>query len=812
MELFEERGEEIPVIASVTIVDASGRTLSGQTPEAFWISVAHAPLIGVGINCSLGPDTMRPFVEELVTVSNGLVACWPNAGLPNAFGGYDMTPKQMAESLGDFARRGWLNFVGGCCGSGPEHIQAIAEEVKDVSPHVPSGREPYSRFSGLEPLTVRPDSNFIMIGERTNITGSRRFARLIKSENYEEALDVARHQVEGGANILDVNMDEALLDSAKAMTTFLNLIATEPDIAKLPIMIDSSDFAVIEAGLKCLQGKGIVNSISLKEGEEKFKEQARTIRRYGAAVVVMAFDEEGQATTADRKVEIGERAFRILTEEVGFAPEDIILDPNVLTVATGIDEHNEYAKAFIDATRQLKALCPGAKVSGGISNLSFSFRGNPLVREAMNSAFLYHSIEAGLDMGIVNAGQLEVYEEIPTELRELVEDVLFNRRSDATERLVKYAHAHKGESKEREKDLAWREAPVEERLSHALIKGITEHIDDDVEEARKKYGRPLAVIEGPLMNGMNIVGDLFGSGKMFLPQVVKSARVMKKAVAHLTPFLEAEKAEADDQAKILLATVKGDVHDIGKNIVGVVLACNGYKVIDLGVMVPAEKILETAKKEQVDLIGLSGLITPSLDEMVHVASELERIGFHIEPTHRGQDSAGVWSRCRPRDRCLTRRRRRGRAHGPGNGKRFTRAHRKRTGKGPASFRGRHRAGDPPLCRSSRKAVCPRVVAVRHRQARFSWDPYPRRRFARGNRSLHRLDPVLPRLGAPRHLPHDSRQTRRRQRSAGAFRKRRQTPGRDRPRGASSSPGRLRILRCQLGRRRHHFIHRRQTHG
>jgi 5-methyltetrahydrofolate--homocysteine methyltransferase len=468
-----------------------------------------------------------------------------------------------------------------------------------------------------------------MIGERTNVTGSRKFARLIQEGSYEEALDVARHQVEGGANIIDVNMDEGLLDSKKAMTTFLNLIATEPDIAKVPIMVDSSDFSVIETGLKCFQGKGVVNSISLKEGEEKFKEQARTVRRYGAAVVVMCFDEDGQATSAERKVAIGERAYRILTEEVGFPPEDIIIDPNVLTVATGIEEHNDYAKAFIEATRQLKERCPGAKVSGGISNLSFSFRGNPLVREAMNSAFLYHAIEAGLDMGIVNAGQLEVYEEIPKDLRDLVEDVLFDRRPDATERLIEYAHAHKGEGKEREKDLAWRDAPVEERLSHALIKGITEYIDEDTEEARKKLGRPLSVIEGPLMDGMNTVGDLFGSGKMFLPQVVKSARVMKKAVAYLTPFLEEEKQEASDQGKVLLATVKGDVHDIGKNIVGVVLACNGYKVIDLGVMVPAEKILETAKKEKADIIGLSGLITPSLDEMVHVASEMERVGFQV---------------------------------------------------------------------------------------------------------------------------------------------------------------------------------------
>ncbi len=627
--LFEERKIHLPVIASATIVDASGRTLSGQTPEAYWVSVSHAPLFGVGINCSLGPDTMRPFVEELATVSSVFMACWPNAGLPNAFGGYDLTPERMAATLRDFAREGWLNFVGGCCGSGPDHIRAIAEAVDGMAPHVPSQPESYSRLSGLESLTLRPDSNFTMIGERTNVTGSRKFARLIKEGHYEEALDVARQQVEGGANILDVNMDEALLDSKKAMTTFLNLIATEPDIARIPIMVDSSEFAVIETGLKCLQGKGVVNSISLKEGEENFKKQARTIRSYGAAVVVMCFDEEGQATSAERKAKIAERAYRLLTEEVGFAPEDIIIDPNVLTVATGIEEHNDYAKAFIEATRQIKERCPNAKVSGGISNLSFSFRGNPLVREAMNSAFLFHAIEAGLDMGIVNAGQLEVYEEIPKDLRKLVEDVLFDRHPDATERLIEYAHAHQGDAKEREKDLVWREAPVEERLSHALVKGITEYIDEDTEEARQKLGRPLSVIEGPLMNAMNIVGDLFGAGKMFLPQVVKSARVMKKAVAYLTPFLEEEKTEASDQGRVLLATVKGDVHDIGKNIVGVVLACNGYKVIDLGVMVPAEKILETAKKEQAHIIGLSGLITPSLDEMVHVASEMKRLGFKV---------------------------------------------------------------------------------------------------------------------------------------------------------------------------------------
>jgi 5-methyltetrahydrofolate--homocysteine methyltransferase len=630
--LFDERGIVLPVIASVTIVDESGRTLSGQTPEAYWISVSHAPLLAVGINCALGPAAMRPYVEDLAKVSNVLVSCVPNAGLPNAFGGYDETPAQMAETLSDFARAGWLNFAGGCCGSTPDHVRAIAEAVASQKPHVPSKPERFSRLSGLEPLTIRPDSNFILVGERTNVTGSRKFARLVKDGAFEEALQVARQQVEGGANILDVNMDEGLLDSARAMTTFLHLIGSEPDIARLPIMVDSSKFSVIEAGLKCLQGKGVVNSVSLKEGEEAFLEQARKVRRYGAAIIVMAFDESGQATTVESKVKICERAYRILTEEVGFPPEDVIFDPNVLTVATGLEEHNDYARAFIEATREIKKRCPGAKVSGGISNLSFSFRGNDYVREAMNAAFLYHAIEAGLDMGIVNAGQLALYDDIEPELKRLIEDVLFDRSPEATERLIAHAQAHAGPGKKQDKDEKWREAGVEERLKHALVHGIVDHIESDTEEARKKFDRPLSVIEGPLMDGMNVVGDLFGSGKMFLPQVVKSARVMKKAVAYLEPFMDEEKrasGASTDKAKIVLATVKGDVHDIGKNIVGVVLACNGYRIIDLGVMVPAEKILDTAEKERADLIGLSGLITPSLDEMVHVASEMERRKFAL---------------------------------------------------------------------------------------------------------------------------------------------------------------------------------------
>jgi 5-methyltetrahydrofolate--homocysteine methyltransferase len=631
-DLFEERGVVLPLISSLTVVDESGRNLSGQTPEAYWISVSHAPLLAVGINCALGPSTMRPYVEELASVSDVLVSCAPNAGLPNAFGGYDETPEQMARTLGEFASEGWLNFAGGCCGTTPDHIQAIAESVRHYTPHTPSPTSTLTQLSGLEPLTIRPESNFIVIGERTNVTGSRKFARLVTSGAFEDALDVARDQVEGGANILDVNMDEGLLDSAKTMTTFLNLITTEPEIARLPIMVDSSKFSVIEAGLKCLQGKSIVNSISLKEGEEVFIAQARKVKKYGAAVVVMAFDEQGQAATTDRKVEICKRAYEILTEEVGFAPQDIVFDPNVLTVATGMEEHNDYALAFIDATKRIKKECPGAKVSGGVSNLSFSFRGNDYVREAMNSSFLYHAIHAGLDMGIVNAGQLAVYDDIETVLRERIEDVLFNRSPEATEALIRFAEEQKGPGIKREKDDSWREGTVEQRLQHALVRGIVDHIVDDAEQARQRYGGPLAVIEGPLMDGMNVVGDLFGAGKMFLPQVVKSARVMKKAVAYLEPFLEEEKrlsGNTKSKAKLVLATVKGDVHDIGKNIVGVVLACNGYEIHDLGVMVPAEKILEAARNEKADFIGLSGLITPSLDEMVHVASEMKRQGLEV---------------------------------------------------------------------------------------------------------------------------------------------------------------------------------------
>ncbi len=626
---FEETGRRVPVMISVTIVDASGRTLSGQTLEAFWISVKHADVLSVGINCALGAAEMRPYMAEISRLAHVYVSCYPNAGLPNEFGGYDQTAEEMAALLGEFADSGFLNIVGSCCGSTPEFTRAIAETMKGKSPRELPPERHFPQFSGLEPLTIRPDSNFVNVGERCNVTGSRRFARLILNGEYEEALAVAQEQVENGAQILDINMDEGMLDSKNAMVHFLNLIASEPDIARLPIMIDSSRWEVIEAGLQCTQGKSIVNSISLKEGEAAFKNQARLARRYGAAVVVMAFDEQGQAETAERKIEICKRAYRILTEEIGFPPQDIIFDPNIFAVATGIEAHNNYAVAYIEATRYLKTHLPGVLVSGGVSNISFSFRGNNPVREAMHSAFLYHAIQAGMDMGIVNAGQIEVYEEIPGELRTLVEDVLFNRRPDATERLVTYAETVKAGDKKPVEDAAWRKLPVEERLKHALVKGIVEFIEPDTEEARQKYGHPLKVIEGPLMTGMNIVGDLFGSGKMFLPQVVKSARVMKKAVAYLQPYMEAEKAKnaGRNAGKILLATAKGDVHDIGKNIVGIVLACNNYEIIDLGVMVPADRILKTAREEKVDLIGVSGLITPSLEEMVHVAREMERENF-----------------------------------------------------------------------------------------------------------------------------------------------------------------------------------------
>ncbi|MFI5179824.1 MAG: methionine synthase [Thermoanaerobaculia bacterium] len=624
-QLFDERRARVPVMLSVTITDRSGRTLSGQMVEAFWNSVSHVPLLSVGINCALGAKEMRPYLEELSGIAPVFVSAYPNAGLPNAFGGFDETPARMAADLRGFAEAGWVNVVGGCCGTTPAHIRAIREAVEGLAPRKIPATRPTLRLSGLEPFTIRPDSNFTMVGERTNVTGSPKFAKLIVAGDYEGALSVARQQAEGGANLLDVNMDEGMLDAPAVMTEFLNLLSAEPDIARLPVMIDSSKWEVLEAGLKCLQGKAVVNSISLKEGETAFLDHARTIRRYGAAVVVMAFDEDGQATTADRKVAIARRAYRLLTEQAGFPPEDLIFDPNVLTVGTGIEEHAGYGLAFLEAVRRIKAELPLVRTSGGISNVSFSFRGNNVVREAMHSAFLYHAIRAGLDMGIVNAGQLAVYEEIPKDLLERVEDVLLDRRPDATERLVAFAETVRRGEKAAVKADVWRSLPVEERLAHALVHGIVEHVEADTEEARKKYGRPLDVIEGPLMAGMSVVGDLFGAGKMFLPQVVKSARVMKRAVAYLQPFLEAEKTagEARTQGKVLLATVKGDVHDIGKNIVGVVLACNNYAVVDLGVMVPADRILAAIRREKPDVVGLSGLITPSLDEMVHVAREME---------------------------------------------------------------------------------------------------------------------------------------------------------------------------------------------
>jgi 5-methyltetrahydrofolate--homocysteine methyltransferase len=631
-QVFDRRGIEIPVMISVTITDRSGRTLSGQTVEAFWISIAHARPFSVGLNCALGAEDMRPYLQDLSRIAECFVSCYPNAGLPNAFGGYDETPEQMAGVLGGYAREGLLNIVGGCCGTTPDHIRAMVAACDGVRPRVvPTDIPTYSRFSGLEPLEIRPESNFQMVGERTNVTGSAKFMRLIKAGDFTAAVDVATEQVRNGANILDVNMDEGMLDSEASMTTFLNLLATEPEVARVPFMIDSSKWSVLEAGLKCVQGKAIVNSISLKEGEADFLAKARAVRAYGAAVIVMAFDEVGQADTIERKVAICERAYRLLTERIEFPPQDIIFDPNVLAIATGLEEHNEYAINFIEATRQIRAVCPGALVSGGISNLSFSFRGNDLVREAIHSAFLFHAIKAGLTMGIVNAGQLAVYEDIARELLELVEDVLFNRRADATERLVARAEQVRGSGTKREVDLRWREAPVQQRLSYALVHGVVDFIEADVEEARQQYARPLEVIEGPLMDGMKTVGDLFGQGKMFLPQVVKSARAMKRAVAVLLPFMEAEKAAggARAQGKVLIATVKGDVHDIGKNIVAVVLGCNNYEVIDLGVMVPTDKILKAAEEHQVDVIGLSGLITPSLDEMVGVAREMERRGLKL---------------------------------------------------------------------------------------------------------------------------------------------------------------------------------------
>ena len=642
-EVFEEKAVRLPLMISVTITDRSGRTLSGQTIDAFWVSIAHAKPFSVGINCALGARDMRPYVAELARIAGCYVSCYPNAGLPNTFGEYDEKPADTGGYLHEFAGSGFVNIVGGCCGTTPEHIRAISEGVAGVPPRIvpdvsrgdPSASEGrFTQFAGLETLTIRPDSTFQMIGERTNVTGSTRFARLIRAGDLAEAASVALDQVRGGANLVDVNMDEGMLDSERAMTDFLNYIATEPDIARVPTLIDSSKWSVILAGLKCVQGKPVVNSISLKEGEADFLQKAVVVRRFGAGVVVMAFDETGQADTVERKVAICQRAYRLLVDRAGFDPTDIIFDPNILAIATGLDEHNQYAIHFIEATRIIKATCPGVKVSGGVSNLSFSFRGNDVVREAIHSAFLYHAIKAGMDMGIVNAGQLVVYEDIPKDLLERVEDVIFNRRPDATERLVEFAGTVRGAGKKTEPDAAWRSGTVEARLSHALVHGVVDFIEQDVEEARRTYPRPLDVIEKPLMDGMKVVGELFGAGKMFLPQVVKSARAMKRAVAYLEPFMEAERLEGKQEGreqkgkgKIVLATVKGDVHDIGKNIVAVVLGCNSYEVLDLGVMVSCDRILKTALDVDADIIGLSGLITPSLDEMVFVAREMERRNF-----------------------------------------------------------------------------------------------------------------------------------------------------------------------------------------
>lgn len=632
---FEDSGNRVPVMISGTF-DQGGRTfVSGQSVEAFWNAVSHFPMMSVGMNCALGPEKMRNFLQELSNVASVPISCYPNAGLPNEMGQYDLGPRKMAEMVGEFASSGWVNIVGGCCGTTPDHIREICDEVSKYKPHAAPAIANYTRLSGTLPLSLRPEANFMMIGERTNVTGSRAFARLIRNDQFEEAVEVAAQQVAGGASVIDINMDDALLDGPEAMAKYLRLIAGETEIASVPVMIDSSKWEVIEAGLKNTQGKSIVNSISLKDGEEEFLHRAKLVRRYGAACVVMAFDEQGQAADKDEKVRICKRAYDLLVEKVDFQPEDIIFDPNILTVATGIEEHDNYAVNFIEATREIKRVCPGARVSGGVSNISFSFRGNDYVREAMHSAFLYHAVRAGLDMGIVNAGQLVVYEDIPKDLLERVEDVLLNRRSDATERLLEFAETVKSKGKKSAtEDLAWRALEVNERLKHALIQGVDKFIEEDTEEARALASKCLEVIEGPLMDGMSVVGDLFGAGKMFLPQVVKSARVMKKAVAYLTPFMEEEKAAAGEtktsgRGKVLMATVKGDVHDIGKNIVGVVLACNNFEVIDMGVMVNSDKILETAVKENVDVIGLSGLITPSLDEMTFVAKEMQRLNLQI---------------------------------------------------------------------------------------------------------------------------------------------------------------------------------------
>ena len=797
---------DLPLWISATIVDRSGRMLSGQTIEAFWSSIEHADPLIVGINCSLGAHEMRPYVAELAHVAPCLVSVHPNAGLPNAFGGYDETPEITSSLLREFAEAGFLNVAGSCCGSGPDHTAAIAGAVRSLAPRpVPPVRH-VTHWSGLETFEIGPDTGFVLIGERTNVTGSSRFRALVESGDWVGAVEVALEQVRGGANALDVNMDADLLESVEAMRTFLDVIATEPEVARIPVMVDSSRWSVIEAGLQSIQGKGIVNSISLKEGEEPFLEQARRIRDYGASVVVMAFDEEGQATDVARRVEICGRAYDLLTAE-GFPPEDLIFDPNVLAVATGIEEHDTYARDFLEALPRIKERCPGSRTSGGISNLSFSFRGNDALREAMHAVFLYHAIRSGLDMGIVNAGQLAVYEDVEPELLERIEDVIFARRPDATDRLVEIAERVKGDGVKRERDLAWREAPVEERLSHALVHGIVDFIEVDTEEARQARERPLDVIEGPLMDGMRIVGDLFGSGRMFLPQVVKSARAMKRAVAYLEPYMEEEKAGGSSQGKVLLATVKGDVHDIGKNIVGVVLGCNNYEIVDLGVMVPADRILDTAEEEGADIIGLSGLITPSLDQMVEVAAEMERRGTstplliggrdHVAPAHGRQDRARVLARdgararrepgggCRlgpPRPEA-PRHRRRGEPRPPGAAARA--ACRQAS---PASAAALPGTGQPSAARLRRPAP-----AALHR-------PPVGRARARPARSVHRLAVLLLRLGAEGEVPGDPRASG----GARALRRCARAARGDRSRRLVAGARRLRALaRALRGRRRRH---------
>ena len=815
-QVAEETGARPPVMISVTITDRSGRTLAGQTIEAFWITIAHARPFSVGLNCALGAAEMRPYLAELSRVADCWTTCYPNAGLPNVFGEYDELPEQTAAELGEFAASGFVNIMGGCCGTTPDHIRAVAAAAEGKAPRPIPPPEGDTRLAGLEPLILRPDANFTMIGERTNVTGSRRFADLILADDFTTALEVATEQVRSGANIIDVNMDEAMLDSEAAMTTFLNMVATEPEIARVPIMVDSSKWSVIQAGLRCVQGKPVVNSISLKEGEEEFLDRAREARRFGAAMVVMAFDEQGQADTVERKVAICERAYRLLVEEAGVPPRNIIFDPNVFAVATGIEEHNGYAMAFIEATRRIKEACPGAKVSGGVSNLSFSFRGNEVVRQAMHAAFLFHAIRAGMDMGIVNAGQLAVYEQIDEELLEAVEDVLFDRRPDATDRLVELAERVREDGGARVVDEAWRAGTVEERLEHALVNGIVDHVEADTEEARIDYGAPLAVIEGPLMAGMNVVGDLFGSGKMFLPQVVKSARVMKRAVAYLEPYMEEERARAEaagedtePQGTIVMATVKGDVHDIGKNIVGVVLGCNNYRVVDLGVMVPADRILETADAERADIVGLSGLITPSLDEMVTVAAEMERRGMRIPLLIGGATTSRQHTAVKIAPAYST-----GVAHvldasravgvvarllDPGRRDEFLsevredqetlREQHSTRRERPLRTLAEARARRPAHRVAGRGRPRPRA----HGSARAPRDP------ARRDRAVHRLDLLLPRLGGARQVPGGPRPPAPRRRRARPLRQRPGDAGRARRRRGPHGQRRLRPLARQLPR-------------